>query len=89
VDPPFGRDGKPFETDRTDGKRVAQPGGTKLYSEVVGSGTTSAQFHLTVKSKGTTTPEKATELLKERINPMEIQVGINKFRVLNNGRITI
>jgi hypothetical protein len=32
---------------------------------------------------------EATELLKAKINPTEIKVGINKFRVLINGKIII
>ena len=44
---------------------------------------------MSVKSKGNTTQEEATELLKANINPTEIKVGINKFRVLNNGKIII
>jgi hypothetical protein len=44
---------------------------------------------MTVKSIGNTTQEKATELLKAKINPTEIKVGINKFKLLNNGNIII
>jgi hypothetical protein len=38
VAPPSGRDGKLTDPDRTTGKRVASPGGVKLYSEAVTSG---------------------------------------------------
>jgi hypothetical protein len=44
---------------------------------------------LTVKSKDNTTQEEATELLKAKINTIEIKVGVNKFGVLNNGNIII
>ena len=89
VAPPSGRDGKHTETDRTTGKRLAPTGGANLYSEVVGSGTAKKLFQLTVKSIGNTTQENATELLKAKINPTEIKVGINKFKILINGNIII
>jgi uncharacterized protein YwbE len=68
---------------------VAPPGGAKLYSEAAGSGMTKKLFQLTVKSTGNTTQGKVTELLKAKINPTEIKVEINKFRVLKNGNIVI
>ena len=34
-------------------------------------------------------PDKITELLKIKINPIEMQVGINKFKPLNNGKVLI
>jgi hypothetical protein len=86
--PPGGRNGELPES-RMTGMRDAPPGGSKLYSEAVGSGKAKKLFHLTVKSKGITTQEKVTEILKTKINPTEIKVGINKFRVLNNGNIII
>jgi hypothetical protein len=90
VAPQCGRDGKLSESDKLNGKTVVPSGVTKLlYSEALGSGKANKLFHLTVKSKGNTTQEEATELLKARINPTEIKVGINKFRVLNNGKIII
>jgi hypothetical protein len=73
----------------TKGMREAHPGGAKLSSEAVSSGKAKNLFHLTVNSKGNTTQEKVTELLKAKINPTEINFGINKFRVLNNGYIII
>jgi hypothetical protein len=88
VAPPSGRDGKLTESDRTTGNRVAPPGGAKLYSEAVSSGKPKKLFQLTVKNIGNTT-QKVTELLKAKVNPTEIKVGINKFKVLNNGSIII
>jgi hypothetical protein len=89
VVPQCGRDGKLPESDKMNGKIVVPSGVTKLYSEAVGRGTEKKLFHLTVKSKGNTTQEETTELLKAKTNPTEIEVGINKFRVLNNGNIII
>jgi hypothetical protein len=89
VAPPSGRDGKRSESDRTTGKTVESPGWAKLYSEAVGSGTVTKLFQRTVKSIENTTQEKVTELLKAKINPTEIKVGINKFKVLNNGNTII
>ena len=89
VAPPNGRDGKLPESGWTTGNIVAPPGGANLYSEAVSSGTPKKLFKLTVKSIGSTTQEKVTELLKAKINPTEIKVGINKFKVLNNGNIII
>jgi hypothetical protein len=89
VAPPSGSDGELSDPDRTIGKRVAPPGGAKLYSEAAGGGMTKKLFQLTVKSTDNTTQGKVTELLKAKINPTEIKVGINKFRVLKNGSIII
>jgi hypothetical protein len=44
---------------------------------------------LTVKSIGNTTQGNITEVLKAKINPTEIKLGINKYKVLNNGNIII
>ena len=89
VAPPSGRDGKLADSFRTHGNRAAPPGGAKLYSEAVSSVKPKKLFQLTVKSSGNTTQEEVTELLKEKIKPTEIKVGINKFKVLNNGNIII
>jgi hypothetical protein len=86
---PCGRDGKLTESDRATGMRVALSGGAKLYSEVVRGGTAKNIFQLAVKNIWTTSQEKATELLKTKINPTEIKVGINKFKLPNNGNIII
>jgi hypothetical protein len=88
VSPQSGRDGELPESG-TKGRRGTPPGGEKLYSDAVGSGKAKKLFHLTVKSKGNITQENVTELLKAKINLTEIKVGINKFRVLNNGNIII
>jgi hypothetical protein len=76
--PPGDNDGKHNPAGTAAG-RVAPPGGgTSLYSEALGGGSTIKRFQLTVKSKGSHTPDKITELLKTKINPIEMQVGINK-----------
>ena len=70
---------------------VAPPGGSerKLYSEVLGNGRKTTRFKITVTSKENQTSETIKEMLKSKINPSEIKVGINNFKVLRNGKILI
>lgn len=89
VAPSSGRDGELPESRKIVETRETPRGGTKLYSDAVGSGKAKKLFQLTVKSKGNKNQEKIREILKARINPAEIKVGINKFRILNNGNIII
>jgi len=44
---------------------------------------------MTVRSKGTHTPEAIKQLLKAKIKPSEIKVGINTFKTLNSGKVLI
>jgi hypothetical protein len=60
-----------------------------VHSEAVSGKKTKKIFQLTVKSIRNSTQEKITELLKAKINTTEIQVGINKFKVFNNGSVII
>jgi hypothetical protein len=70
--------------------RVASPGvGTRLYSKALFGGTSKQRFQLTVKSKGIHPSDKITEQLKTKKNPTEMQVGINKIKLLNNGKVHI
>ena len=75
----------------TTARRVTLPGGRggKLYSEAVGGENNLKRFKLTVKSRDNHTPEKIKELLKAKINPTEIKVGINTFKSLKNGKVLI
>jgi hypothetical protein len=59
----------------------------QLYSEALTNRTT--RFKLTVKPKEPLPPESITGLLKAKINPSKIRVGINALRTLRNGQVLI
>jgi hypothetical protein len=61
----------------------------KLYSEALGREKNSKLFKLTVTAKGNQSPETIKGLLKSKINPTEIKVGINTFKSLKNGKVLI
>jgi hypothetical protein len=44
---------------------------------------------MTVRSKGTHAPETIKQILKAKIKPSEIKVGINTFKTLNSGKVLI
>jgi hypothetical protein len=44
---------------------------------------------LTVTSKGSKSPDKIEDILKSKINPTEIRVGINSLKTLRNGKVQI
>jgi len=72
-------------------KRGAAPSGVKegnLYSEALGS-EKKLKFKLTIKSKENQSSETIKGLLKSKINPTEIKVGINIFKLLKNGKVLI
>jgi len=46
-------------------------------------------YKMTVRSKGAHPPETIKQLLKAKIYPSEIKVGINAFKTLNSGRVLI
>jgi len=70
---------------------MAPPGGRdrELYSEAVANEEVANKFKLTVKSKENQPPETIKGLLKSKINPTEIKVGISTFKSLKNGRILV
>jgi hypothetical protein len=47
------------------------------------------RFKITVTSKENQTSEMIKETLKSKINPTEIKVGINNFKVLRNGKVLL
>jgi hypothetical protein len=47
------------------------------------------KFKITIRSKENHTPETIRELIKTKINPTEMKVGINTFKALKDGRILI
>jgi len=61
----------------------------KLYLEALGREKNSKLFKLTVAAKGNQSPETIKRLLKSKINPTEIKVGINTFKSLKNGKVII
>jgi len=88
--------GAPSVTQRREpaGLRVregAPSGGSerKLYSEALANKIPKNKFKLTVKSNENLPPDTIKGLLKTKINPTEIKVGINTFKTLKNGRVLI
>jgi hypothetical protein len=61
----------------------------KLYSEALGSRKNLKRFKLTVKCKGNQPPETIKGLIKSKINPTKIKVGINTFKSLKDGKVLI
>jgi hypothetical protein len=60
----------------------------KLYSEIV-AGRDEKKFTLTLRTKGNHTPEEIIRVLKEKVNPAEIKVGITSLKTLRDGRVLI
>ena len=47
------------------------------------------RFKITFTSKENQTSETIKDIIKSKINPTEIKLGINKFKVLRNGNVII
>jgi len=60
----------------------------KLYSDIV-AGREEKKFTLTLRTKDNHTPEGIIRVLKEKVNPAEIKVGITSLKTLRDGRILI
>ena len=77
------------EPARSIARGVARPGGSerKLYSEALGNGGKMARFKIRVTSKENQTSGTIKEFLISKINPTEIKVGINAFKLLSNGKV--
>jgi hypothetical protein len=60
----------------------------KLYSDIVAE-RDEKKFTLTHRTKGNHTPEGIIRVLKEKVNPVEIKVGITSLKTLRNGRVLI
>jgi hypothetical protein len=72
--------------------KVAAPSGVtreKLYSAAIGNKTQQQHFKITVKSKDKLSAEAVKGILKSKINPTDIKVGINSFKALTDGRVPI
>jgi hypothetical protein len=61
-------------------------GERKLYSEALEGLKKMKRFHLTVKTTSNQNPESIKEILKPKINPTEIKVGINTFKLLKRSQ---
>jgi len=61
----------------------------KFYSTAVGNITQQQHFKITVKSNDNLSAETVKGLLKSKINPTDIKVGINSFKALTDGRVQI
>ena len=60
----------------------------KLYAAAVKE-TKTKTHKMTVRSKGTHATETIKQILKAKIKPSEIKVGINTFKTLNRGKVLI
>jgi hypothetical protein len=60
----------------------------KSYSDIVAGRENNKTFITTVRSKGNHTPE-TIKLIKTKIIPTEIKVGVSTFKALKDGRILI
>jgi len=58
----------------------------RLYSDIV-AGREEKKFTLTLGTKDNHTPEEIIRVLKEKVNPAEIKVGITSLRALRDGRV--
>jgi len=63
-------------------------GGKKIYSEVLSS-CLDKRYKLTVKSKSNQSTEMIKSVLKTKVNPTEIKVGIKSLKSLKDGRVLI
>jgi hypothetical protein len=61
----------------------------ELYSSVLRSKPQRQQFKVTVKSKDKLSAEAIKGILKSKINPTDIKVGINSLKALTDGRVLI
>ena len=59
------------------------------YSDIVAGRKDDRKFQVTIRSKENHTPETIKELIKSKINPTEMKVGISTFKALKDGRILI
>jgi hypothetical protein len=55
----------------------------------IAAGRENKKFKMTITSKLNKTPEATKELIKSKINPTEMKVGISTFKTLKDGRILI
>jgi len=61
----------------------------KLYSAALGNKIKQQHFKISVKSKDNLSGDAIKGILKSKINPTDIKVGINSFKALTGGRVLI
>jgi hypothetical protein len=92
VAPPGDGEGNPkSESAGTTARRV-EPSGNgerKLYSEALDGVKKLKRFQLTLKTKLNQLPATIKELLKTKVNPTEMKVGINTFKLLKKGTVLV
>jgi hypothetical protein len=78
------------EPPRTISRQVltCQDSNRKLYSRVV-AGCADRKYKLTLRSKVNQPPDIIKKLLKTKVNPTEIKVGITSLKSLRDGRVMI
>jgi len=88
--------GAPFliprrELARTAEREVTLPGveQAKLYSEALRGKFKQKRYTFTVTPKESQPPDTIKGLLKSKINPTDINVGINSLKILTDGRVRI
>jgi hypothetical protein len=62
---------------------------SKLYSEALGGNLRHDTYKLTITPKDSLSPEEVKGILKAKINPTKIKVGIKSIKALRNGRVQI
>ena len=89
---PGGGEGNPdTEAAATTARRVTPSSSSerKLYSEAVGGVKKKKRFQLTVKTTLNQPPETIKGILRSKVNPSEIKMGINTFKLLRKGSVLI
>ena len=61
----------------------------RLYSEALGGKFNQKRYKLTITSKDSKSPDAIKDILKSKINPIEIRLGINSLKILRNGKVQI
>ena len=79
------------ETPATNTRGLQHPSSVRKvnYSDIVAGRRDDRKFKVTIRSKENHTPETIKELIKAKINPTEMKVGISTFKALKDGRILI
>ena len=70
-------------------KRQAETAQTRLYSDALKGKCKQERYMITVTSRDKESTESIKDVLKSKIKPTEIKVGINSLKTLRNGTIQI
>ena len=73
---------------RTANSTPPSGGKTKLFSKVL-SGKNAERHRLTVKPNDNKTAEEIKNLLRKKIDPLNMKIGIRTFKSLKNGNVSI